>query len=145
MKPYPHHYLVEAHAAASGHVDLKAERLPPIASAPPLEFDGPGDQWSPEALLVASVIDCFVLTFRAISRASQLEWTDIRCHAEGTLNRVERVTRFTRMRVVAELTLPAGGSVERAERLLEKAEQTCLVTNSLDLPVELDARAAVTE
>jgi organic hydroperoxide reductase OsmC/OhrA len=144
MKAYPHHYLVEAHAAATGHVDLKAEGLQPIASAPPLEFDGPGDQWSPESLLVAAVVDCFILTFRAIARASKLEWTDIRCHAEGTLDRVERVTRFTKLRIVAELILPAGGNAEMAQRLLEKAEHECLVTNSMNVPVELDARAIVT-
>lgn len=145
MKPYPHLYRVEAHAAATGHVDLEAEGLLPIASAPPLEFDGPGDQWSPESLLVAAVVDCFVLTFRAIARASKLEWTDIRCHAEGTLDRVERVTRFTGLRIVADLTLPTGGNPETAQRLLEKAERECLVTNSLNVPVELDARALVTE
>jgi organic hydroperoxide reductase OsmC/OhrA len=145
MKPYPHHYLVDAHAAATGHVDLRAEGLLPIASAPPLEFDGPGDQWSPESLLVAAVVDCFVLTFRAIARASKLEWTDIRCHAEGTLDRIERVTRFTGLRIVAELILPAGGNAEIARRLLEKAEHECLVTNSLNVPVELDARVIVSE
>ncbi len=145
MQPYPHHYLVEAHAAATGHVELGAKGLAPIASAPPLEFGGPGDQWSPESLLVAAVVDCFVLTFRAIARASKLEWTEIRCHAEGTLDRVERVTRFTKLRIVAELILPAGGGEDMALRLLEKAEQNCLVTNSLNVPIELQARAVVTE
>ena len=75
MKPYPHHYLVEASAAASGSVDLRARGLPVIASAPPIEFGGPGDAWSPESLLVAATADCFVLTFRAVARASKLEWS----------------------------------------------------------------------
>jgi hypothetical protein len=41
MEPYPHHYTVEATAAASGSVELAAEGLPAIFSAPPIEFDGP--------------------------------------------------------------------------------------------------------
>ena len=45
MKPYPHHYLVEARAAATGHVDLRVDGLLPMASAPPQEFDGPRDQF----------------------------------------------------------------------------------------------------
>jgi organic hydroperoxide reductase OsmC/OhrA len=143
MHPFPHHYRVEAQAPVSGNVALRAEGLPPISSAPPLEFDGPGDQWSPESLLVASVADCFVLTFRAIARASKLEWTEIRCHAEGTLDRAEGVTKFVGMRIVADLTLPPGGKPETAKRLLEKAEHGCLVTNSLNLAVELDARVTV--
>ena len=143
MKPYPHHYSVEASAAASGSVDLTAEGLPAVASAPPVEFDGPGDQWSPESLLVASVVDCFVLTFRAIARASKLDWAQLHCTAEGTLDRVERVTRFVGMRIVADLALPPGGNAETGRRLLQKAEETCLVTNSLNFAVELEAKVHV--
>lgn len=145
MKPYPHHYSVEASAAASGSVDLTAEGLPAIASAPPVEFDGPGDQWSPESLLVASVVDCFVLTFRAIARASKLDWSQLHCAAEGTLDRVERVTRFVGMRIVADLALPPGGNAETGHRLLEKAKNACLVTNSLNFAVEMEARVDVDE
>lgn len=139
MKPYPHHYAVAAHGSASGSVELQAAGVPSLSSAPPAEFGGPGDQWSPESLLVASVVDCFVLTFRAIARASKLEWSSLRCRAEGTLDRVERVTRFVGMRIEAELTIPADGRQEAAKRLLAKAEKSCLVTNSLDLSVDLDA------
>jgi organic hydroperoxide reductase OsmC/OhrA len=140
MKPYPHHYTIEASATASGSVELRADGLPALATAPPAEFDGPGDQWSPESLLIAAVADCFVLTFRAIARASKLEWSDLQCRAEGTLDRVERVTRFVGMRIEAELSLPADGNVDAGRRMLEKAEKTCLVSNSLDLAVELEAR-----
>lgn len=140
MKPYPHHYSVEASASVSGTVDLSAEGLPALTSAPPVEFDGPGDQWSPESLLVASVVDCFALTFRAIARASKLDWTQLRCSAEGTLDRVEGVTRFVGLRIVADLALPQGGNVETGRRLLEKAEKGCLVSNSLDFAVDLEAR-----
>ncbi len=139
MQPYPHHYRVEASAAAAGPVVLSAEGLPSLESAPPAEFDGPGDRWSPESLLVAAVADCFVLTFRAVARASKLEWSEIRCHAEGTLDRVERVTRFVGVRIVAELMLPDPDGADFARRLLEKSEKSCLVTSSLACPVELDA------
>ena len=39
--------------------------------------------------------------------------------------------RFTRFDTHAKLSVPAGADVERAKKLLEKAEQTCLVSNSL--------------
>lgn len=143
MKPYPHEYSVEATASTIGSVELTAEGLPIITSAPPVEFDGPGDQWSPESLLVAAVVDCFVLTFRAIAQASKFEWSGLKCRAEGTLDRADRVTRFVGMRVRAELKLPPEGSEEAGRRLLEKAEKTCLVTNSLDLQVELDTEITI--
>jgi len=137
MKPYPHHYSVEARATGSGDVELRSGDLPTIATAAPIEFDGPGGRWSPESLLVAAVADCFALTFRAVARASRLEWSVLRCRAEGTLNRMENVTRFVAMGIDAELTLPQGGNADAARRILEKSERSCLVARSIDLPVEL--------
>ena len=131
MDAYPHHYKVQAAARTEGSVALASERLPTLSSAPPRQFGGPGDQWSPEMLLVAAAVDCLILTFRAIAGASKLPWLSLDCDAEGVLDRVEGVTRFTEIRTNARLVLPAGGDAERARRLLEKAEKTCLITCSL--------------
>ena len=53
MHPYPHHYVVTASAAPEGDVPVSCAGLPGLVTAPPAEFDGPGDRWSPETLLVA--------------------------------------------------------------------------------------------
>lgn len=131
MQAMPHHYRASATAGNTGNIDLASPGLASLVTAPPAEFGGPGDLWSPETLLVAAVADCFVLTFRAIARTSKLDWIAIDCQAEGVLDRIDGVTRFTRMEVRAALTVPPGTSESLAERLLEKAEQGCLVTNSL--------------
>ncbi|HVH05896.1 MAG TPA: hypothetical protein VNE71_07860, partial [Myxococcota bacterium] len=55
MKPYPHFYTVVATGAPAGSVTLETPGAPALASAPPAEFDGPGDEWSPESLLVGAV------------------------------------------------------------------------------------------
>jgi peroxiredoxin-like protein len=140
MEPLPHRYAVEATADAEGPVALAAEGLETLASLPPSEFGGPGDHWSPETLLVGAVADCFALGFRAIARASSFPWTSLRCRAEGSLDRVDRVTRFTGIALHAELVVPAGSDVDKATRLLEKAERSCLVSNSLACPVTLETR-----
>jgi peroxiredoxin-like protein len=143
VQEFPHHYAVAAHADAEGDVRLESARLAPLGTAPPEEFGGPGDRWSPETLLVGAVADCFVLTFRAIARASKLSWTSLRCDVEGTLDRVERVMQFTGFAVRAALRVPAGTDAEKARRLLERAEQTCLVTNSLKASSHLEAEVEV--
>lgn len=137
MQDLPHHYTVSAHAAEQGEVRLASRGLADINSAPPVEFGGPGDLWSPESLLVAAVADCFVLTFRAIARASRLEWSQLECEANGELDRVERDTQFTRLVLHVSLEIPADVDSGKAERLLHKAEAGCLITNSLKCPVEL--------
>jgi peroxiredoxin-like protein len=139
MQDLPHHYHVTANAQTDGNVILKADDLPQLVTAPPAEFGGPGDQWSPETLLVGAVADCFILTFRAIARASRLEWSGLECSAEGVLERVERVTRFTSFTVRATLTVAADTDAEKARRLLEKAESACLITQSMTAQTHLEA------
>ncbi len=132
MHPFPHHYIVNAVVRPDGDVPLSSEGMRVIESAPPKEFGGPGNQWSPEGLLTAAVADCFVLGFRAIASASKFAWTSLDARTDGTLDRIEGKMRFTAFTTHAKLVLPAGADVERAKKLLEKAEQTCLIANSLN-------------
>ncbi len=145
MKNYPHRYSVTANAVEQDSVTLSADGLPDILSMPPIEFDGPGDQWSPESLLVAAVADCFILTFRAISRASKLSWQNLECTADGILEKIETQTRFTEFVVHATLWIPNAGDKDKAQRLLEKAEKVCLITNSLNAVIILDAKVNTVE
>jgi organic hydroperoxide reductase OsmC/OhrA len=131
MQPYPHIYKVTATGAATGIVPVTALNLPTLDTAPPLEFDGPGDQWSPESLLCAAIADCFILTFRAVARASKIEWLQLACEVSGTLERVEGESRFTNFVTRTSLTVPKGTEINRCRQALEKSEKGCLVANSL--------------
>ncbi len=131
MTPLPHHYKVRATGAATGTLDLDSPGLQTLRSAAPAEFGGPGDLWSPETLLVGAIADCFILTFRAVARAGKLEWLSLDCETEGTLERVEGVTSFTRYVTRARLRLAPGADAAKARELLERAERGCLVANSL--------------
>ncbi|MDX1648990.1 MAG: OsmC family protein [Myxococcota bacterium] len=137
MQDLPHRYRVQARGGSEGEVELAAGGLPGLRTAAPAEFGGPGDRWSPETLLVGAVADCFVLTFRAVARASKLAWSDLACDVEGVLEKDDGVTRFTKLRVRATLRVPEGTDEGRARRALEKAERGCLVTNSLIADSEL--------
>lgn len=139
MQNLPHQYNVSAAADPESAVQLRSTGLPDLESAAPAEFGGPGDQWSPESLLVASVADCFVLSFKAIARASKFSWISLTCSVEGTLDKVERATQFTIFDLRASLTIPADMSEKMALRLLDKAEHLCLITNSLTADTRLTA------
>jgi peroxiredoxin-like protein len=140
MQDLPHHYNVTAMAATDSHVALTSPNMPEIMTAAPAEFGGPGDQWSPEHLLVGTVANCFILTFRAVARGSRFEWTHLECSPTGVLERIDRVTRFTKFTVKAKLTVPADSDIKKAQRLLERAEAGCLITRSLlaDTHLETD-------
>ena len=131
MQDYPHRYKAAAQGAAEGVIDTGSPGLESIPAMPPPEFDGPGDKWSPETLLVASVANCFILTFRAVARASKFEWNSLNVEVDGILDRIERQTQFTEFYIDVTLHLPSGADAHKAHRLCERSEQVCLVTNSL--------------
>jgi len=139
MDEFPHVYGVESSCGPSGRVALAASGVAILESDAPTQFGGPGDRWSPEGLLLAALIDCLSLSFRASASASKLAWTDLRCSAEGTLDRVEGVMRFTAIRVRARLRVPQGEKPDRAQRLLERAKKNCPVSNSLALEVQVES------
>jgi len=140
MHPYPHQYSVVATGAATGTTTLEAGGLPPLQIAAPPQFDGPGGQWSPEALLTAAVAGCFILTFRSLARSRGLSWTRLSCHVQGTLDRAGGVSRFTAFDVHANLCLETPGDADTARRLLEQAEHGCLIANSLRAERTLDVQ-----
>ncbi len=131
MQHYPHHYLTTAAGGAEGSVVVSGEGLPDLDTQPPPQFGGSEGVWSPETMLSAAVANCFILTFRAIAKASGFGWNSLQCTVDGVLDRPERVTFFTTFNIHAVLHLPADSKIEMAQRLLEKAEQICLITASL--------------
>jgi peroxiredoxin-like protein len=143
MHPFPHHYVVNAAIRPGGDVPLSTEGVRIIESASPKEFDGPGNQWSPEGLLTAAVADCFALNFRAIAAASKFSWISLDVRTEGTLDRVEGKMRFTLFQTHAKLHAAAGADMERAKKLLEKAETSCPVSNSLNSERQLTLEISV--
>lgn len=143
MQELPHTYRVGAASSPDSFVALSSPGLSRFESASPAEFGGPGDHWSPETLLVAAIADCFVLSFKTVAQASKFAWSSVSCEVEGTLDRADGRMQFTGYRVIATLEVPAGTDERRAHRLLEKAEENCLITNSLKGPVTLEAEVRI--
>ncbi|MGD9659871.1 MAG: OsmC family protein [Porticoccaceae bacterium] len=143
MAAIPHNYRVSARAGAESPVALRTEEGAELACAAPVNFGGePGGQ-SPEHLLTEAVAGCFILTFRAIAAASRVPWQSLACEVVGTLDKVGHKLQFTEFTVNAVLTIADPEHKEKAHSLLAKAEQNCLISNSLSCPVHLDSRVDV--
>lgn len=139
MTTYPHQYTTSAFALHDGYVSLESPGLPVLSTAPPVEFGGPGDRWSPETLCVGAVANCYVLTFRAVARAAKLPWLALRAEAAGTLDRVQGSTQFTHFVLRVLLEVPEGVAADGALAALERAEKACLIRNSLKATSHLEA------
>jgi len=143
MQALPHHYRASALSSSKGPVIAATPGIPNLITAAPVEFGGPGDQWSPETLLVAAAADCFILSFKAIAKAAHFEWEELHCDVEGTLDRVNKETRFVNFTVYPRLVLSANSNLEKAHKLLVKAETSCLVLNSMHADRQLKPRIKV--
>lgn len=138
MKPLPHTYEVKLSGGTEGYATVSGAGVPDLRTAPPLDFDGPGDAWSPEQLLMAAVESCFLFTLRAVAAASKVKFTTFDLSGEGRLERKEGATCFTEIVLHPRVTLPAGSDSAAAERALEKAKNVCFVSASLKASVRLE-------
>jgi len=111
-----------------------------IEVATPPQFDkGIPGIWSPEHLFTASVLSCFMTTFLAIAEYSKLEFISFDCDAEGVLDKVDSKFLMTEVTLKARLVIDDASKKERAERILEKSEAACLISNSIKTKVNLIA------
>ena len=105
MQPFPHHYEVRLSGGPEGYAKASSEGLPDLSCEAPKDFDGPGDAWSPEHMLLSSVSTCFLFTLRSVAKLSKFQFKALEMSAEGTLDRKEGATRFTEIVLRPRLTL----------------------------------------
>lgn len=106
-------------------------------SAPP-EFGGEPGLWTPEHFLLASVGSCFIETFKAVAKASRLEFQGIEVGVDGVIEKDRGALRFTRISIRPALILYDDEARELGSRVLEKTERNCLVVRSLSSQVEMN-------
>lgn len=145
MKPLPHIYEAKLSGGPQGYAIVSAGGLPDLRTAPPVDFDGPGDAWSPEQLLLAAIESCFLFTLRAVAAASKIEFTALELSGQAKLERVEGATRFTEIVLRPLITLAPETDSGAAERALEKAENVCFVSASLTASIRLQPEILVSD
>ncbi len=112
---------------------LSSPELPDaIEVATPPEFDkGMPGIWSPEHLYTAAVISCYMTTFLAIAEYSNLTYKAFECTAQGVLEKVDNKYLMTQIILKPIVTISDENLRAKAERVMQKAEAACLISNSV--------------
>jgi organic hydroperoxide reductase OsmC/OhrA len=127
-----HVYSTSLHWSEQRKGTLASGQLPGIAVATPPEFPGGhAGIWSPEHLYTAAAEVCLMTTFLAIAENSKLPFFSYSSTAEGLLEKTAEGYRMTEILIRPRVTVPGPDLVERAVRILEKAEKACLISNSM--------------
>ena len=104
----------------------------PIEVATPPQFPkGVEGIWSPEHLFTAAVSSCLMTTFLAIAENSKLEFVNFECSSKGKLEQVEGKFLMTEVILEPVVTIKNESDREKAERVLQKSEANCLISNSV--------------
>lgn len=103
-----------------------------IEVATPPEFPkGMPGIWSPEHLYTAAASSCLMTTFLAIADNSKLPFQSFRCHSRGKLEKTEGKFLMTEVQLEPVVVIGDEKDMDKAYRVLEKAETNCLISNSM--------------
>ena len=103
-----------------------------IEVATPPEFPkGMPGIWSPEHLFTAAVNSCLMTTFLSIAENSKLEFINFSCKSKGKLEQVDGKFMMSEITLEPTVIIADEKDRERAERILQKSEAACLISNSI--------------
>ena len=100
-------------------------------ATPPNFLKGIPGIWSPEHLFTASVSSCLMTTFLSIAENSKLEFTSFSCRSRGKLDQRDGKLMITEIVLEPTVTIKNEKDRTKAERVLQKSEADCLISNSV--------------
>jgi organic hydroperoxide reductase OsmC/OhrA len=137
VRPKEFHFPLSVEHIGGRRVAARVAGKPEIEITPPPEFRGTDPTtWSPEDFLVAAAASCLAVTFTGLAARAGLDYSGLMVDADGVAGmRADERFGFTLLRMRLEVEAE---QVDETRRLAEQAERTCLVSASLDLPVETE-------
>lgn len=132
--PFPHQYKAYLEWQQDRLATISAAEQPRLVGGPPPQFDGSNTHWSPEELLLSSIQLCLMTTFFSLTTRHKLVVHSYKSEIEGTLDKTANGLRFTRISLKVDLESEDAG---KAREVLQTAKKYCIISNSLNVPVEL--------
>jgi peroxiredoxin-like protein len=115
-----------------------------IEVATPPEFPkGIAGVWSPEHLLVAAVNSCLMTTFLAVAENSKFDFINFESSANGKLEKIDGKYVMSEITLCPVVSIADAEDRERAERILQKAEAVCIISNSIKSRIVLEPQIRI--
>jgi organic hydroperoxide reductase OsmC/OhrA len=136
IRPKEFHFPLAVEWIGERRVAAQVEGKSTIEITPPPVFRGTDPaNWSPEDFFVAAAASCLAVTFTGLAA---LSYSKLKVDADGVAG-MRTDGRFGFTRLLLRLEVETGPANEgQARQLAEQAEETCLVSASLDVPVETE-------
>ncbi|MBK5284735.1 MAG: OsmC family protein [Bacteroidia bacterium] len=114
----------------SPELNLDVNNCIEVATPPEFPKGIPGI-WSPEHLFTAAVSSCLMTTFLSVAENSKLNFKDFSCSSKGKMEQVDGKFIMSEILLEPTVTITDEKDRERTERILQKSEAACLISNSV--------------
>ena len=139
-----HSFEINVHFKEGLRGEVTPEGVPYVVPfSVPREFGGPGGEWTPEHFFAASLGTCVMATFLSIAQASKLPIAGYESRVTCTMDKVDGGLRMTAVALAPRILVKEEKDRERAQRMIEKAEKMCPISNSVKAAVTLQASVEV--
>ena len=129
----------------NGEINSPALSTPIEVATPPQFPKGVEGIWSPEHLFTAAVSSCLMTTFLAIAENSKLDFVHFSCKSKGVLEQLEGKLMMTEVILEPTVVIKNEEDREKAERVLQKSEKACLISNSIKSKVTMITEIIIDE
>ncbi len=138
----PHLYNVDISWTKERQGEMSSPELSTVIeiATPPQFPNGVEGIWSPEHLFTSAVASCLMTTFLSIAENSKLEFTAFSCKSHGKLEQIEGKILMTEVILEPTVTIANESDREKADRVLQKSEQHCLISNSIKSKVTMNTK-----
>ena len=108
-------------------------------------MDGPGVGTNPDEMLLGAAATCYIITLAAMLERSGVEKDSLTMESVGVVDYTNGVVTYKRIIHKPKIILAAGMTEKRTivERLVMKAETSCMISRALQGNVEVTVEASI--
>jgi organic hydroperoxide reductase OsmC/OhrA len=110
---------------------------------PPDFPKGEPNIWSSEHLFVSAISSCVMNTFFAIAENSDLKYESFECNAVGVVEKIDEMYLLTEVNLKPILTIFDAADSDKALRVLDMSQKSCLISNSVKSKVLVEPEIVV--
>ncbi len=125
--------------------DIETANLRTKVSIPP-EMDGPGIGTNPDEMLLGASATCYIITLAAMLERSRIDKKSLTMESEGIVDVTNQVITYKAIIHRPKLVLKKGSDKEmrKAQKLIEKAEESCMISRAIKGNVHVSIEPLIT-
>lgn len=141
-----HHFHLTAEWSGGRNSEgyIETGNLKSKVSIPP-EMDGPGIGTNPDEMLLGAAATCYMITLAAMIERTETPVSKLSLESEGLVDVTNGVITYKKIIHKPTVILQKNEAESRTviERLVQKAEKSCMISRAIQGNIELELQANI--